>query len=87
MKRTVLTVLGLGVLMGTASVPAQGPITIKIWTHMVAQAPSIQKELDVFQKANPNIKVELTPLVGDQYQQQISQIGRASCRERVLMPV
>ena len=72
MKRTVLTVLGLGVLMGTASVPAQGPVTIKIWTHMVAQAPSIQKELDIFQKANPNIKVELTPLVGDQYQQQIS---------------
>jgi ABC-type glycerol-3-phosphate transport system substrate-binding protein len=72
MKKLVLIALGLGAVMGTASVPAQGPVTIKIWTHMVSQSPSIRKELDVFEKNNPNIKVELTPLVGAQYQQQIS---------------
>ncbi|NJK43965.1 MAG: extracellular solute-binding protein [Pleurocapsa sp. SU_196_0] len=72
MKKLMLIALGLGTVMGTASVPAQGPVTVKIWTHMVAQSPSIRKELDVFEKNNPNIKVELTPLVGAQYQQQIS---------------
>ena len=72
MKRLALLALGLGAVMGTASVPAQSPVTIKIWTHMVAQSPSIRKELDVFEKNNPGIKVELTPLVGAQYQQQIA---------------
>jgi ABC-type glycerol-3-phosphate transport system substrate-binding protein len=72
MKKLALVGLGLAAIMGTASVPAQNPVTIKIWTHMVAQSPSIRKELDIFEKNNPGIKVELTPLVGAQYQQQIA---------------
>jgi ABC-type glycerol-3-phosphate transport system substrate-binding protein len=72
MKRFAMIALGTLAVMGTASVPAQNAVTVKIWTHMVAQAPSIRKELDVFEKNNPGIKVELTPLVGAQYQQQIA---------------
>jgi ABC-type glycerol-3-phosphate transport system substrate-binding protein len=73
-KRWSLVLLGLGLTLGagTSLVPAQGPVTVKIWTHFVAQAPSLRKELDLFEKANPGIKVELTPLVGAQYQQQIA---------------
>jgi ABC-type glycerol-3-phosphate transport system substrate-binding protein len=72
MKRFATIALGTLAVMGTASVPAQNAVTVKIWTHMVSQAPSIRKELDIFEKNNPGIKVELTPLVGDQYQQQIA---------------
>ena len=51
---------------------AQGPVTVKIWADQVSQAPSIEKELAIFMKENPDIKVEYTPIVGPQYREQIA---------------
>jgi ABC-type glycerol-3-phosphate transport system substrate-binding protein len=56
-------------LMGAS---AQGPTTVKIWAQLVSQAPSVQKELDLFMKANPDIKVEYTAIVSKEYHQQIA---------------
>lgn len=64
--------LGIGVGLLVTVAPAQAPVTIKIWSNMVSQAPSLVKELEIFMKDNPGIKVEYTPLVGNQYKDQIA---------------
>jgi ABC-type glycerol-3-phosphate transport system substrate-binding protein len=68
--------IALGLSIGAAVlanvVPAQQTTTVKIWSNMVSQAPSLQKELAIFMKDNPSIKVEYTPLVGAQYKDQIA---------------
>jgi ABC-type glycerol-3-phosphate transport system substrate-binding protein len=61
-----VVIVSLGVLS------AQESVTIKIWSNMVSQAPSLEKEFALFMAENPDINIEYTPLVGAEYNQQIA---------------
>lgn len=67
MKLAALSALALTLLLNGAS--AQEPVTIRFWTNAVAQSPSFDKEIELFEKANPGIEVERTTTGGAQYTQ------------------
>lgn len=64
------SLLGAASLLGQAQ--AQEKVTLRFWSYAVSSAPFLQKEVDLFQKANPNIKVEFTTTANPQYAQTLS---------------
>jgi ABC-type glycerol-3-phosphate transport system substrate-binding protein len=66
----IITALFAFILSSTA--PAQGPITLRFWQSNTAQAESYKKEVALFERENPGIRVELTTLTTDQYTQALN---------------
>ena len=64
----IRTLTALSIALTLASASAQ-QVTLKFWTNMVASKASFEKEIAEFEKANPNINVELTAIGGMQYTQ------------------
>ena len=51
---------------------AQDKVVIRFWQHQTARVPSYEKEIALFEKANPNIKVEMTTTADPQYVQTLN---------------
>ncbi|BDP43943.1 ABC transporter substrate-binding protein (plasmid) [Deinococcus aetherius] len=64
--------LSAALLVGHASPQAQRPVVLKLWHNRIASSESFQKEIAAFEKANPGIKVEITPTSGQQYTQVVN---------------
>src|SRR5579883_3212304 len=50
-----------------ATAPSTQPVTINYWDWWVTQGPTIDNEIKLFQQKNPNVKVQKTTQVVDQY--------------------
>ncbi len=69
--RTALA-LSAALLAGRALQQAQQPVVLKLWHNRIASSDSFQKEIALFEKQNPGIKVEITPTSGQQYTQVVN---------------
>ena len=75
MKKVLAVVLAAMMLLGIASAVAED-VTLDLWTIAVESDSSYQTFIDAiaaFEAAHPGVKINHEP----------TQIGRASCRERV----
>ena len=52
---------------GTGSGSGEGTVTITYWDWWVTQGPTIDKEIQLFEQAHPNIKIKKTTQVVDKY--------------------
>ncbi|HUX87219.1 MAG TPA: extracellular solute-binding protein [Chloroflexota bacterium] len=50
-----------------ANAPSSQPVTINYWDWWVTQGPTIDNEIKLFQQKNPNVTVQKTTQVVDQY--------------------
>ena len=82
-RRSLLRAAGLGagaVALGggalaacsSSSSSSDGAITVNYWDSFVSQAPWVDNEIKLFQKANPKIKIKKTTQVSDQYPNLVS---------------
>jgi ABC-type glycerol-3-phosphate transport system substrate-binding protein len=75
MKKTLgfsligITLALLGVAAHTTA--QSSPVTLKFWTSRVGSTGAYDKEIALFEAANPNIKIERTTTAGAQYTQVI----------------
>jgi ABC-type glycerol-3-phosphate transport system substrate-binding protein len=69
MNKNRLIALGILGSLLTAAAFGQQTVTLRFWTNQVAQSESLDKEIALFEKANPGIKIERTTTAGAQYTQ------------------
>lgn len=70
---------------GTASSQSNQPVTIKHWDWWVTQGPTIDNEIKLFQQAYPNVKVQKTTQVVDQYPNLLQLAMKAGTSPDVLL--
>lgn len=72
-RRARYALLGLALMMVLALLGAQAhaqdPVVLRYWQQGVSAVPSLEKEIALFEEANPGIEVEMTTTGGAQYTQ------------------